>query len=176
MAIAVFGIFQALVGFQGETLTILRQHLRLATPQLLITHAAARLDHAGGGEVIEVHQQVRCQAVKIAGFIRQKRQYSGQTKGFSAYINTVAGLEVQGDKQACFCPGFTGLWTGTNLLGVIQIGGTFKCAAQWVGAVRGLDAGQLNACVIGDHAGKFHQLSVIKTQFLAQADLLWRIG
>ena len=58
-----------------------------------------------------------------------------------------------------------------GLLGAVRCGGASELAAQGVGVVRGLDAGQLDACVAGDHAGKLHHLGRFKAQGGAGVEL-----
>ena len=95
----------------------------------MIAHAAAGLHYAGGGQVIEVHQQVRGQAIEVAGFIWQEGQHAGQAQGFRADFHAVAGFKVKRDKQPGFGPGFAGLRPRTGLFGVVERGGAFQFAA-----------------------------------------------
>ena len=113
----------------ADGLTKTGQGIALAAPQLLVAHPAAGLNHAGGRQIVQMHQQVRGEAVEIAGFVRQVGQHPGQAQGLGADLDHIAGLQVQGHEQPGLGPGFTGLRAGAGFFSLIKGCGTFQGAA-----------------------------------------------
>ncbi len=115
MAVAVFGCLDALVWLEVgfDALFISSQLFGRAAPEFAIAHTATGLHHAGGLEIVEMHQHAWRQAVEIADAIRFVSQYAGQPQRLVTHLYLIADLQVQGGEQARFGPGFAWLraWT-----------------------------------------------------------------
>lgn len=173
LAVAISGILQALIGRQArlDQLAIGFQGASRAAPEFLVTDPAAGLHHAGGVQVAQVDQYPGCQAIEVAGAIRFVSQYPAQAQGFHPDVDAVADFQVQRGQQSGFDPGFAWLWTAADFFRRVRGRGTFQLTAQRVGVVRGLDTGQLDAIVGGDHTGELHHLRMLQAQFPAALDL-----
>ncbi|MNL15105.1 hypothetical protein D3C87_1360760 [compost metagenome] len=173
LPVTVAGILDALVGGQAgfDQLSIGFQCLGVAAPELAVTDPAAGLHNAGGGEVAEVDQYARRQAVEVAGAVGFVGQHARHCQGFHAHIDAVADFQVQRRQQSGFDPGFAGFRAASGFFRGEGGGGAFQFAAQWINVVGSLDAGQLNAVIGGDDAGELHHLRVLETQLGAAVDL-----
>ncbi len=142
-----------------------------SAPQFLEADPAARLDHAGGLQILQVDQDPGRQAVEVAGPVRLVGQYPGQAQGFHADVDAVADLEVQRSQQARFDPGVSGRGTAAGLFDPIGGWGTLELPPQGVGFVDGLDAGELDRIVGGNDAGELDYPRMIQPQFQAAVEL-----
>ncbi|MCY1437408.1 hypothetical protein D9M71_535680 [compost metagenome] len=164
LPIALAGVFQALVGgqarFDGAAVTA--QDFVRSAPELAIAHPAAGLHDARGLQVVQVHHDPRGQAVEVTGAVRLVGQYAGKTQGLLPNIDAVTGFQAQGGEQARLGPGFTCLGSAACLFVAIGLRRAPEFATQWIGHVGGLDAGQLDAAVGGDHAGDLHRAGMLQ--------------
>ncbi|CAH0293424.1 hypothetical protein SRABI70_04124 [Pseudomonas sp. Bi70] len=124
---AIAGVIEALVGGQPRLggLPIAGQGIARPVPLFDVAHPAARLHHAGGRQVVEVHQHVGRQAVEVTGFIRQVGQHPGEAQLLGADFDLVTGFQAQRHQQTGFRPhlarprpradGFFGVGRGSAL-------------------------------------------------------------
>ena len=157
------------LSFQG--LSVGLQRGRRATPQFPVAHSTAGLHHTRGVEVIQVHQHTRRQAVEVAGAVRLVGQHAGQAQALLAHLDAVAHLQFQCGEQPGLGPGFAGSRAGAGAFHAVGLGGAAQLAAQRIGIVGGLDAGQLDAQIGGDDAGKLHHAGVIEAQRVPRGEL-----
>ncbi|EXF47203.1 hypothetical protein BAY1663_00218 [Pseudomonas sp. BAY1663] len=145
LAVAVAGGLDALVRLQvGFQFALVGgQRLAFAAPEFAVAHPAAGLDDAGGGQVVEVHQYPRCEAVEVADPVRLVGQHAGQAQHLAADLDAVADRQAEGGEQPGFGPGFARTGAGAGFFGLVGLGCAAQRAAQRVAAVGRLDAGEL---------------------------------
>ena len=140
-------------------------------PVIAVTHPAAWLYYRGGSQIAQVDQGTRREAVEVAGTIRFIGEQAGEGQLYRAYLDPSSGLDAQGLGETCLGPELTRLRQAAGLFFSKAAGGGFQLASQRVGRRHGLDTGQLQALVAGQHAGKLDALSMLEAERNALVDL-----
>jgi len=132
------------------------------------------LHDTGRGQVVQVHQHPRRQAVEVANPVRLVGQHAGQAQRLVADLDAVADLQVKCCKQPRLGPGFAGCRSAAGLLGFIGLRSAAQGAPQRITAAGGLDAGKLQILIGRDDAGELEDLGMREALRRARFDLRWR--